>query len=62
VNDRIIKTETQDLDDEFFEGTFDDIIKRLNQCRKDGWDGIEIKYNYESTGHHLYKERRGVRG
>lgn len=57
MEDRIKKNETQDLNDEFFEGNFDEIIKRLNQCRKDGWDGIEVKYNYESTGYHLYKER-----
>lgn len=57
MNDRIKKTDTQSLDDEFFEGKFEDIIERMNLYRKDGWDGIEIKYNYESTGYQLYKER-----
>lgn len=57
MKDKIKKKETHSLDDDFFEGTFDKIIESLEYYRQKGWDGIEVNYNYESTGYRLYKER-----
>jgi len=51
-----VKT-TQVIDDEVFEGTFEKIIERMEHYRKEGWDGIELRYNYESTSYQLYEER-----
>lgn len=57
MKDKIKKTETLILYDEFFEGTFDILIERLAGLQKEGWHGVEALYNYESTRYQLYKER-----
>jgi hypothetical protein len=57
MKDKIKIISNQTLDDEFFSGTFDLIIERLESYRKDGWQGIEVLYDYENTGYQLYKER-----
>lgn len=53
---RTIK-ETEYLSIEDFEGSIDEVITKLQEIKEDGWEGIEVNWNYESTSYYKYKHR-----
>jgi hypothetical protein len=39
------------------EGTFEEVMTKLQNWKNEGWEGLECDYNYESTVYELYKHR-----
>ena len=49
--------ETKRIDLSDLEGKIDDMISQLQDWKNDGWEGLEIYYDYDNTSYHLYKDR-----
>jgi hypothetical protein len=55
---RIQVKETTSIDIYSFEGKLEDIISRLQSELDNGWEGIDIDYDYEDgNSYRLYKHR-----
>lgn len=52
---QIRETKTIYLSD--LEGTFEEVMTKLQNWKNEGWEGLECDYCYESTSYELYRNR-----
>lgn len=52
---QIRETESIYLSD--LEGTFEEVMTKLQNWKNEGWEGLECNYHYESSYYELYRNR-----
>lgn len=52
---QIRETETIYFSD--LEGTFEEVMTKLQNWKNEGWEGLECNYHYEGTYYVLYRNR-----
>lgn len=50
-------TETESIYPSDLEGTFEEVMTKLQNWKNEGWEGLECNYRYESTYYELYRNR-----